>query len=73
MDTYIREIKAEPKATGVAEILIPGEIEHRTVLKRKEEGIELPIKVAEELAEIGRKFGLDINLAAYSHRNNQEA
>jgi LDH2 family malate/lactate/ureidoglycolate dehydrogenase len=68
MDIYIQEIKAEPKAPGVAEILIPGELEHRMVLKRKKEGIELPIKVAEELSEIGRKCGLDITSAAYEKK-----
>lgn len=73
MDLYIREIKSEPKAHGVEEILIPGEIEHRLVLKRKSEGINLPIKVVEELAEIGRRYGLDMTQAAYSRNaTNQE-
>ncbi|GAB7389107.1 Ldh family oxidoreductase [Bacillaceae bacterium] len=60
LDQYIREIKAEPKAPGVDEILIPGELEHRTTLARKQNGIELPRKVVEELTEIGEKYGLSL-------------
>lgn len=64
MDQYIREIKAEPKANGVKEILIPGELEHRRVLERKENGIVLPLKVAEELHQIGKKYNVDLLQAA---------
>nr|WP_309101836.1 Ldh family oxidoreductase [Fredinandcohnia onubensis] len=75
MDLYIREIKAEPKADGVKEILIPGEIEHRLVLKRQKEGIELPIKVVEELSELGIRYGLDMTQAAFNENghNKEEA
>jgi len=65
MDLYISEIKAEPKAQGVEEIFIPGEIEHRLVEKRKKEGIELPVKVAKELYEIGKRYHIDLNKAAF--------
>jgi len=71
MDRYISEIKAEPKAEGIEEILIPGEIEHRLVQKRKEEGIELPLKVAKELYEIGMRYQVDLNKAAYL-KNGEE-
>jgi LDH2 family malate/lactate/ureidoglycolate dehydrogenase len=65
MDLYIRDIKAEPKASGVTEILVPGEIEHRQTLLRKREGIELAPKTAAELDEIGRKYDLELALAAF--------
>ncbi|GAB7056167.1 Ldh family oxidoreductase [Paenibacillus sp. YK5] len=65
MDQYIRELKQEPKAHGVQEILIPGELEYRRTQERKANGIELPQKVAEELAEIGRRFGIDFSKASF--------
>nr|WP_246079127.1 Ldh family oxidoreductase [Paenibacillus piri] len=65
MDDYIRLIKAEPKAQGVEEILIPGELEHRQTLLRKRQGIRLPLKVAMELDAIGQKYGLDVSAAAF--------
>lgn len=61
MDQYFDEIKAEPKAAGVDEILIPGEIEQRCTLDRMENGIELPLKVKEELRKWGERY--DVNLS----------
>lgn len=65
MEQYIREIKQEPKAPGVEEILIPGEIEHRRTLELMKQGIVLPEKLAEELDAIGREHGLRLADAAY--------
>jgi len=65
MDQYIQEIKQEPKATGVEEILIPGELEHRRSLERKEFGIELQPKVVEELTAIGKTYGVDLAQAEF--------
>jgi LDH2 family malate/lactate/ureidoglycolate dehydrogenase len=67
MDDYIRSIKSEPKAPGVEEIMIPGEIEHRQTLRRKAEGLELSSKAAQELAEIGERYGLDLAAAAFTN------
>ncbi|TVY11116.1 Ldh family oxidoreductase [Paenibacillus cremeus] len=64
MDDYIRSLKAEPKAPGVPEILIPGELEHRQSERRKQYGIELPLKVAEELHGIGLRYGVSLLDAA---------
>jgi LDH2 family malate/lactate/ureidoglycolate dehydrogenase len=66
MDQYIKEIKAEPKASGVEEIFIPGEIEARLVKERKENGIELPLKVAQELDGIGKQYGVSLASAAFN-------
>lgn len=65
MDDYIRSLKAEPKAPGVLEIFIPGELEHRQTVKRKAEGIELPLKVVQELMEIGLRYDLNLANAAF--------
>ncbi|GAE25967.1 (R)-2-hydroxyacid dehydrogenase [Halalkalibacter wakoensis JCM 9140] len=64
MDQYITEIKEEPKAPGVDEIYIPGEIETRRSEERKEKGIDLPLKVAQELDEIGKRYGVSLSEAA---------
>lgn len=71
MDQYISEIKAEPKAPNVAEILIPGELEHRRVIEKKANGIELPVKVVKELQEIGERYGLDLKEAAFQAKNKE--
>jgi LDH2 family malate/lactate/ureidoglycolate dehydrogenase len=66
MDRYISEIKAEPKADGVEEILIPGELEFRKTLERKQNGIELPAKVVKELYEMGKRYSVDLTEAAFT-------
>lgn len=68
MDDYIQSLKQEPKAQGVNEILIPGELERRQTLKRKEEGIVLPLKVVQELDEIGARYGLRLADAAIPNK-----
>ena len=65
MDQYITEIKAEPKAPGVEEIFIPGEIESIKAKERMENGIVLPLKVAQELEEIGARYGVNLAEAAF--------
>lgn len=69
MDQYISEIKAEPKAPGVEEIFVPGEIESRRSNERKEKGIELPLKVAQELDEIGKRYGVDLSSATFEKQS----
>ncbi|MDD9269378.1 Ldh family oxidoreductase [Paenibacillus sp. GCM10023248] len=64
VDLYIRQIKSEPKAPGVTEIMVPGDMERRQTEARKREGILLPPKVAAELNEIGMKYGLRLDEAA---------
>lgn len=59
MDTYIQEIKSEPRGESVEEIFIPGEIEQRRVLERKKNGIELPQKLVEEFIKIGKRYDID--------------
>ncbi|TBL79457.1 Ldh family oxidoreductase [Paenibacillus thalictri] len=60
MDTYLEEIKSEPKAPGVEEILIPGELEHRCTLERLEKGIRLPESVERELVDWGSRYQVDL-------------
>ncbi|GGF90679.1 Ldh family oxidoreductase [Paenibacillus abyssi] len=63
MDRYFDELKAVPRAPGVLEILIPGELEHRLAQERMLRGIVLPGKVEEELTKWARRYGLDLSEA----------
>lgn len=57
------EIKNSPKAEGVSEIFIPGEIEDRKYSKALQEGIELSDTVASELDGIAKELGLTFDCA----------
>ncbi|MGN7470570.1 hypothetical protein [Brevibacillus sp. SAFN-007a] len=56
----IRQIKRVPTASGVAEILIPGELEQRNMTARKQDGIPLGQTAAEELAKLCSAYGVDL-------------
>ncbi|MEJ8546301.1 Ldh family oxidoreductase [Brevibacillus borstelensis] len=60
MDEYIQLIKAEPRAAGREEILIPGEMEWRTAKERRASGVTLPEKVASELSALGSRLGIEL-------------
>lgn len=59
MDDLIREIKESPKAPGVEEIFLPGEIEYRASLERIENGIPLSETIVNELNLLAKS--LEIN------------
>jgi ureidoglycolate dehydrogenase (NAD+) len=58
VDELIDLIKGLPKADGVDEILVPGEIEDRVYAERTKEGIPLPDGTAHNLAEVAQKLGV---------------
>lgn len=61
LDTMIREIKNSPRAKGVEEIFLPGEMEHRKRQQRLADGIPLGAKTYSDLAEIGARMNLQLN------------
>lgn len=63
MDHYLRQIKAEPHATGHEKIWIPGEKEWFLAEQHMKEGIPLPEKVAAELEALGAVLGVDLEEA----------
>lgn len=69
MDRYIRDIKAEPRAEGVDEIWIPGEIEFRLTRERSAHGIPLSAKLVAELRVLAEKYGVDAEPLAGIGRN----
>lgn len=58
MGEMIRDLKACPRAEGVPEILMPGEIEARAAAERGEKGIPVTLPVLRELEAIGERAGV---------------
>jgi LDH2 family malate/lactate/ureidoglycolate dehydrogenase len=55
MDTLIKRMKAQPKANGFDEILVPGEREARTQAQRLHSGIPLIAEVVSSLKAEGER------------------
>lgn len=53
---YLDLLKAEPKATGVSEILYSGEVEQRLETARRRDGIELPERLVADLKALGERY-----------------
>lgn len=51
-------VKDSPKASGVEEIFIPGEIERRNYLKAEKEGVAISPAVEKELRDLAEKTGI---------------
>ena len=60
MDRYIKSIKESGKAKNATEILMPGEPEYRTEVKRLKEGIPLVAATVKELVALGESFGISL-------------
>ncbi len=60
VDMMIDEIKSAPKAEGVDEIFLPGEIELNIEKERLQNGINLGQEVYESIKEVGLEVGVDI-------------
>ena len=63
VDTLIEAEKDLPKADGVSEILMPGEIEDRVKGQRERDGIPIPLATAQKLADVGTELGVAVPAA----------
>jgi len=54
----LEELRRQPPAAGVEEILVPGDPERRSRERRGREGIPLPETVLEELRAVGERYGV---------------
>ncbi|SEB68152.1 Malate/lactate/ureidoglycolate dehydrogenase, LDH2 family [Paramicrobacterium humi] len=54
----IAQTKSVPRAAGVAEIFVPGEIEARAEERSRTVGVTLPQKTADDLARLARECGV---------------
>jgi LDH2 family malate/lactate/ureidoglycolate dehydrogenase len=59
----IADIRGARKAPGVERIYLPGEREYLCSLQRRRDGIPLGPALAAELTELGRSFGVNLNLS----------
>jgi len=59
VDRLIREIKSSPPRPGFEEVLLPGEREHKTMHKRRKEGIPIDEKSWKDIVDTCLKLGLD--------------
>lgn len=58
MDAMIRDLKATPRAEGVEEIFMPGELELRRREERRTRGFAVSQVVLDELLGVGRELGV---------------
>jgi uncharacterized oxidoreductase len=56
MDESVAYIKSSPPAPGFDEVLVPGELEFRTLLNRKKEGIPIDAATVEAMREHGERL-----------------
>lgn len=62
IDQMIREVKEAPKAKGIEEIFLPGEIEYRKSIQRRKEGIPVPNVIYEELRALAEKWDIPFSI-----------
>jgi LDH2 family malate/lactate/ureidoglycolate dehydrogenase len=60
VDELIEAIKNLPKAEGVDEIYIPGEIEENIAIERMRDGIPLPPGTVEKLRNAGKLYDVKL-------------
>jgi LDH2 family malate/lactate/ureidoglycolate dehydrogenase len=60
MDQLFAELKQVPLASGVEEVLVPGEIEYRTQAQRAREGIFVEEVTWEQIVKSGQDRGVDV-------------
>ena len=62
MSDFVTTIKESPMWDPDAEMLLPGELEHRKEVERRKTGIPIPGAVYRELEKIGNEMNLDVAL-----------
>jgi LDH2 family malate/lactate/ureidoglycolate dehydrogenase len=62
MAAFYQTIKTSPMWDESKEMMLPGELEHRTALERKANGIPLPGNLYHELVALGDELGLGVSL-----------
>jgi LDH2 family malate/lactate/ureidoglycolate dehydrogenase len=60
VDEFVGVLRALPKAEGVNEIFVPGEIEDRVHDERVQHGIPLPPGTVRKLQDVAQRFGIEL-------------
>jgi len=58
VEAFVRYLKETPPAEGFGEVLYPGELEHRTAQRRRQEGIPIEEQTWGRLAQVADRFEL---------------
>jgi ureidoglycolate dehydrogenase (NAD+) len=58
LDALAREIKAQPRADGFDEVLMPGERGAREAKRRSRDGISIPMQTWRQIGEVAKRFGV---------------
>ncbi|MFP6765420.1 MAG: Ldh family oxidoreductase [Planctomycetaceae bacterium] len=58
--TYVENLRSSRKQSGVAEILMPGEIENRREMLRRAEGVDVPDETWRQITELADRLGTDL-------------
>lgn len=61
IDESVSYVKSSPPAPGFSEVLMPGELEFRTLRRRQREGIPVDPATREALVGHGERLGVDAN------------
>jgi uncharacterized oxidoreductase len=61
MDETVAYIKSSRPIPGVAEVLVPGELEFRTLQKRRHDGIPVDDSTLEAMHNYAQRFGVDLS------------
>ena len=56
VDVFCRTVKASPKRDAEARILLPGELEHETSIRRRREGIPVPGSLLSKLGKLADRL-----------------
>lgn len=56
LNWIVKEIKASPLAEGLKGVLLPGEVEWKTGINRKKEGIPISSEVWKDLKQLSNKY-----------------
>jgi uncharacterized oxidoreductase len=59
VDKLIQEIKSSPPRPGFEEVLLPGEREHKTMIKRRKGGIPIDEQSWKNIVDTCQKLGMD--------------
>ena len=60
MDGFVGDLKGSARAPGVAEILMPGEIELGMERERRQNGLALPSNVVADIRAVGTRYGIEL-------------
>ncbi len=60
LERYVERIRSTPRAPGVEEILLPGEIEQRRKQQRLQDGIDVPEATWRQIGELAARLGVPL-------------